>query len=131
MSISISFPSSSFRGLIVTATAFGAGDEEKFRFDWILQQDRCAFLKRRYKGRFVLLSFKNGSRNSGKGSGSWRLLFMKFRLISERDAFDTLVHPALSTARRRSGMVHFAAAIALQLCIRFLLTKAKRASKVP
>ena len=39
MSISISFPSSSFRGLIVTATAFGVGDEEKLRFSCALKVD--------------------------------------------------------------------------------------------
>lgn len=120
----MSFPSSSFRGLIVAATALGAGDEEKFRFDWVSWQDARDNLNDRWNSRDAFLSLKNGSRNSGKGSVLWRLLFMIFRLLLEKVACVTLVHPALSTANRRSSIMVFAAAIMLYEYVGYLLTKA-------
>ncbi len=108
----MSFPSSSFRGLIVAATALGVGDEKKPRFDWVLLQDSRDDLNCRWNSRYALLSLKNGSRYSGKGSVLWRLLFMNIGLVLEKVAFVTRVHPTLPTANRRSGMMGFAAAIA-------------------
>lgn len=91
----------------------GVGDEEKLRSDWVLLQDGRDDLNGRWNSRYALLSLKNGSRYSGKGSVLlWRLLFMNIGLVLEKVAFVTRVHPTLPTANRRSGMMGFAAAIA-------------------
>lgn len=122
----MSFPSSSFRGLIVAATALGVGDEEKLRFDWALLQDVRDNLNDRWNSRYALLSLENGSRYLGRGSVLRRLLFVNIGLVLEKVAFVARVPPTLPTANRRSGMMGFAAAIVWLESVDLMLTKARR-----